>query len=209
MLVAVVDGSRLKADWLERARAAAPAVDVVVLRVKDRPAREQWEMARALVAAAAPRPVLVADRLDVAQGAGAAGVHLPEAGLPAPVARRLWPRGLIAQAVHGVAGVDGLVDVDWLVFGHLFPTRSHPGEPARGLEAARPVKAAARVPVVGIGGITAANAGAVRAAGLDGIAVVDALWEAPDPLAAARALRTAFGGEGEAGHAAQDQRPMA
>lgn len=204
MLVAVVDGTRLREDWLERAEAAAPVVDVVILRVKDRPARVQWEMARALVAAVSPRPVLVADRLDVAQGAGAAGVHLPEGGLPPEVARRLWPHGIVSQAVHGVEGVDRLAGVDWIIFGHLFPTRSHSGEPPRGLDAARAVKAAASVPVVGIGGVTAENAGRVRAAGLDGIAVVDALWEAPDPPEAARALRAAFAGGGEAGHAAQD-----
>jgi thiazole tautomerase (transcriptional regulator TenI) len=204
MLVAVVDGTRLREDWLARAEAAAPAVDVFVLRVKDRPARLQWEMACALVAAVASRPVLVADRLDVAQGAGAAGVHLPEGGLPPAVARRLWPGALIAQAVHGVEGLDEVSGVDWVVFGHLFATRSHPGEPPRGLAAAQAVKARATVPVVGIGGITAENAGQVRAAGLDGIAVVDALWEAPDPYRAAQALKAAFGEEGEAGRAAQD-----
>jgi thiamine-phosphate pyrophosphorylase len=45
------------------------------------------------------------------------------------------------------------------------------------------------VPVIGIGGISAANAPAVRAAGAVGVAVAAAVVQAPDPEAAARAFR--------------------
>jgi thiamine-phosphate pyrophosphorylase len=46
--------------------------------------------------------------------------------------------------------------------------------------------------VIAIGGITAANAGAVIAAGAAGVAVIGAIFDADDPRAAARALRSAL-----------------
>src|SRR5438876_101565 len=51
--------------------------------------------------------------------------------------------------------------------------------------------APAGVPVIGIGGITAANAAAIRRAGAVGVAVIRAIWGASDPERAARALRSA------------------
>jgi len=44
------------------------------------------------------------------------------------------------------------------------------------------------VPLVGIGGITVDNAGAVLAAGADAVAVISALCAAPDPQAATQAF---------------------
>jgi thiamine-phosphate pyrophosphorylase len=48
---------------------------------------------------------------------------------------------------------------------------------------------APKLPVCGIAGIDASNAGAVIAAGADGVAVISALSLAPDPAAAVRTLR--------------------
>jgi thiamine-phosphate pyrophosphorylase len=58
-----------------------------------------------------------------------------------------------------------------------------------GLDGLRRVRAASRLPLVAIGGIDAGNAREVLAAGADGLAVVSALCAAPDPRAAAAALR--------------------
>jgi len=51
--------------------------------------------------------------------------------------------------------------------------------------------APAAVPLVAIGGVTASNAPAVIAAGADGVAVIRAVFGAPDIAAAAAALRAA------------------
>lgn len=195
MLVAVVDGSRMPSDWLARSEAARPWVDVFILRVKDRPAIEQWKLAVALVQAVAPCPVLVADRLDVAEAAHAAGVHLPATSLLPAQVRHIWPQAMVSRSVHGVDDLAAAALADWVLFGHLFATRSKPGLAPRGLEEAMRVKQAAAVPVIGIGGVTPANASLVRDAGLDGIAVVDAIWQAPRSDMAARDLRRAFGAE--------------
>jgi thiazole tautomerase (transcriptional regulator TenI) len=137
------------------------------------------------------RPWLVADRADVALAAGASGVHLPADGLAPAVVRRIWPRALISRAIHGPEEWTP-DEPDWWLFGHLFPTRSKPGLPARGLDAARQATAGSERPVLGIGGITAENAERVSRAGLAGVAVVDAVWQAPDSVGAARGIRAAF-----------------
>jgi thiamine-phosphate pyrophosphorylase len=65
----------------------------------------------------------------------------------------------------------------------------------------RAVTEAVSIPVVGIGGVTAATAADVVAAGADGVAVVSAIVAADDPAAAARELRTAV----ERGRARRDR----
>src|SRR5439155_621699 len=66
--------------------------------------------------------------------------------------------------------------------------------PPLGLEgfAALARLAPAGVPVIAIGGITAANAGALAHAAAAGVAVSAAVWSASEPAAATRALRAAF-----------------
>ncbi len=199
MLVAVLDVPRAPAGWPEVASQAAPFVDLFVLRAKTLPAAEQVRLGSTLMAAAGGRPVLVADRLDVALAIGAAGVHLPAGGLEPMTVRRLWPSAIISRAVHRAEEVGQLPGADWLVFGHLFATRSKPGLPARGLEAAAEVARRSPVPVVGIGGVSPARAREVHLAGLAGVAVVDALWLAPDAAAAARALAAPWLSGGRAG----------
>ncbi len=60
-----------------------------------------------------------------------------------------------------------------------------------GLEGLAEVCGAAGVPVVAIGGVTAESAGACITAGASGVAVVSAVFAAPDPSEAARQIRAA------------------
>jgi thiamine-phosphate pyrophosphorylase len=77
-------------------------------------------------------------------------------------------------------------------------TPTKPGRPAVGLELVAHAAAHARVPFFAIGGIDAAGATEVRAAGGRRIAVVRALTEAEDPGQAARELRAAIESPSEA-----------
>jgi thiamine-phosphate pyrophosphorylase len=80
--------------------------------------------------------------------------------------------------------------VDYLGAGPVLPQRTkRDAAPPMGLAALAEVVGEVSLPVVAIGGINAGNAGAVRATGVDGIAVVSAICGTPDPAAAARALR--------------------
>ena len=76
----------------------------------------------------------------------------------------------------------------------MYPNRTKTGLPTRSdRPGSRAVAAAVRVPVIAIGGVTAARVPALRAAGAHGVAVIGAVSGAADPAGAAAAL---IGGPG-------------
>jgi thiamine monophosphate synthase len=123
----------------------------------------------------APRPL--------AHARGDIGLHLPE---NAP----FEPAPFVGRSVHSVdaalrAEAEGC---EYLVAGSVFPTASHPSGPTGGLQLLRDVSAAVRIPVIAIGGITAANARSCIDAGARGVAVISAIFDADDPKRAAQEL---------------------
>ena len=70
----------------------------------------------------------------------------------------------------------------------MFVSRSHPGLNPAGPPLVRKVAAISTVPLIGIGGITPANATQVISAGASGVAVISAITMAPDPKDAAARL---------------------
>jgi thiamine-phosphate pyrophosphorylase len=169
------------------------------LQLRDRGAngRDLLALARALreVAGRAGQLLLVNDRVDVALAAGADGVHLPAAGIPAAEARRLLgPERLVAVSCHSaddVARARG-AGADFATFGPLFdtPSKRPYGAPV-GLGRLREA-AALGLPLVGLGGVDAGNAGEVARAGASGVAAIRAWLDAADPAAAVRGLLEAF-----------------
>jgi thiamine-phosphate pyrophosphorylase len=133
--------------------------------------------------------VVVNDRVDVALASGADGVHLGRQDLPVAVVRRLGQHLLVGATCRDrdqarQAAADG---ADYAGFGPVFATASKAGLPAPlGIAAVR--ASAGILPLVGIGGIDAATARALRDAGAAGVAVIGAIWRQPDPVAAAREL---------------------
>lgn len=171
----------------------APGSVAVQLRDKALPARELLRLARALREAcgAAGQPLLVNDRVDVALAAGAAGVHLPAAGIPPGEARRLLgPQALLGVSCHSAEEVARAAasGADFATFGPLFDTPSKRAHgPPVGLER---LGEASRLglPLLGIGGVDGSNAAGVIAAGASGVAAIRAWLAAPDPGAAVRRL---------------------
>lgn len=168
-------------------------VRLVQLREKDLPAGELLALAMRLRTVTHGRALLfVNDRVDVALAAGADGVQLGEAALPVEAARAAVAGRplLIGRSVHDVPGglTAARAGADVLVAGTLFPSASHDGAPAAGVTFVRALTRATRVPVLGIGGITADDASEVIAAGAAGVAVIREVLAARDPQAAARAL---------------------
>lgn len=196
LLIAITDDLRDGVDGLV-ARAAAAArggATMVQLRLKLADARVMVEVARALVAAL-PVPLVVNDRLDVALAAGAAGVHLGTDDLPPGAARRIAPPGFIIGASVGNDGeVPFSAEADYAGIGPVYGTASKADAgDAIGCAEFERLRRATWKPAVAIGGITPDNVAAVMAAGAAGVAVIRAVFAAPDPAAAARALRSAIG----------------
>ncbi len=154
-------------------RAARQGATLIQLREKDLPARELFALAQAAQARLAETggKLLINDRLDIALAVGAAGVHLPAAGLPVAAVRRAAPAGfLITRSCHSpaeaaAAARDG---ADFCLLAPIFPTPSKPGAIPLGIEALRAAAAHARV--LALGGVTEENIAACLAAGAAGIA---------------------------------------
>jgi thiamine-phosphate diphosphorylase len=176
-------------------------VDAVHLRAPGHPAAELLALARALREALPPSALLlVNDRLDVALAAAAGGVQLPETGLPASAVRLLAVRAgraaedfLIGCSAHAVAAACEAErgGADFVLLGTVFPSASHPGAAPGGEALLETARAATRLPLIAIGGITPENAPRALAAGAAGVAVIRSIVEAPDPQQAAAALRRA------------------
>ena len=166
-------------------------VNIVQLREKDLPAADLHGLALRLRKVVGNQALLlVNDRVDVALAAGAHGVQLGGNSLPCEIARRLAPDMLIGRSVHDAtsAGVAVAQSADLLLVGTMFASRSHPGLSPAGPSLVRKVAGISTVPLIGIGGITSANATQVISAGASGVAAITAITMAPDPKDAAARL---------------------
>ena len=179
------------------AQAVAGGVDWVQLRDKAASALAIHTQASHLIEVVRARGAQLAvnDRLDVALAVGADGVHLAGQSLPVADAARLAAgRLLVGRSVHSLAEAEAAAaaGADYVTFGHVFPTTSHPGLPPHGLAELAQIVAAVEVPVLAIGGITADNLPDVLATGCAGIAVISSILAQADPRQAAARLRAAL-----------------
>lgn len=177
-------------------RAVAGGATMIQARLKGASARDLAALARTLVSAL-PVPVLVNDRVDVALAVGAAGAHLGQDDPPLDALRpHVPPDFLLGLSVGSQEEADRVAawPADYWSVGPCFATttKSDAGAPlgASGFTALVR-RAPDGIPVIGIGGITAANAAEIVAAGAAGVAVTAAVIGASDPEAAAGALRSA------------------
>ena len=182
---------------LEIAEAALKGgITAMQLRWKSGPLREMLRLGEALRALCRRYgvPFLINDRVDVAMAIHADGVHLGQEDLPPEVARRLLgPQALIGVSARTPAQAQAAeaAGADYLGSGSIFPTASKANPNLIGLEGLAAVVRSTRLPVVAIGGVTPENAAVCIRMGAAGVAVISAITQAPDPEAAARALRRA------------------
>lgn len=171
-------------------QAVAAGAPVVQVRAKDCTDRVLHDFARAVVeiCAGSGTTCLVNDRVDVALAVGADGTHLGADDLPVAAARKVaGPGHLIGGTARDPERARQLVaeGADYLGVGPAYPTTTKTGLPAAlGPAGIAAVARAVDVPVIAIGGVTAARVPELLAAGARGVAVVGAVTAAPDPAAA-------------------------
>jgi thiamine-phosphate pyrophosphorylase len=199
-LIAITDSLRdgPRGLALRAAAAVAGGATMLQLRLKEESARSLVEIARTIQAMAPDVPLIINDRADVALAAGAAGVHVGVDDLSPALLRRIVPPGFIIGASVGsddeVARAAG---ADYVGVGPVFATGSKADAGAAiGAERFGELARRCALPAVAIGGITSERVPDVLAAGAAGIAVISALFGAPDPTIAARALRDALAANG-------------
>jgi thiamine-phosphate pyrophosphorylase len=181
----------------ERAKPLLPHVSCLQLRGKTMDAAGLLEAGSRLRDACAHAGVLfiVNDDAELARALDADGVHLGECDGAIADARRL----LGNDAIIGASCYDELAraraavadGADYVAFGACFPSPTKPAARRACLDLFRDA-AGLRVPRVAIGGITPDNARSVVAAGADLVAVISGVFDAPDPVAAARAYLSLF-----------------
>ncbi len=145
------------------------------------------------IARAAGVPLVINDRVDLALAVDADGVHVGEDDLPVEATRRLvGPDRFVGASAGSVEAARAAIvaGADHLGVGPVYEARATKTDagPPVGLTLIHTIAALSAIPIVGIGGITADNAGAVITAGAAGVAVISAVGLAPDVEAATRAL---------------------
>ena len=169
----------------------APAIQ---LRERDLPAKELVTLAREVQAVMASRrsQLLINDRVDVALTMEGVGVHLRSDSLPVSVVRQLLgAQRLLGISVHAVEEAVRVESqgVDYIVLGPIYetPTKQMFGPPL-GIQTLEKACRLVRIPIIGIGGVTAARVREMRCAGAFGVAVITAVLGAVNVESATREL---------------------
>ena len=188
-------------DPMEIARAAINGgARMLQLRDKLRDKGEQLPLATALrdLCAANDALLIINDHADLAAAVGPdhVGLHVGQTDLPVAEARKILAPGQVLGRSNRDPDLimeSQQMGADHVAFGAMYTTTTKPMiRNPQGPERLKQARAAAQVPLVAIGGITAANVGPVVEAGADAICVTAAVGSAPDPEAAAAALTDAI-----------------
>jgi thiamine-phosphate pyrophosphorylase len=166
---------------------------IIQLRLKDVPARDLLAAARAIAALCRARSAIfiVNDRVDIAMLANAHGVHLGQDDLPLDAARRIAGAGaIIGISTHTVEQARAAEDggADYIGFGPMYPGGLKSIVAGQGLENLRAVRAAVKIPIVAIGGITEATVPQILKAGADAAAIITDVLAARDVAAKVRSI---------------------
>jgi thiamine-phosphate diphosphorylase len=135
--------------------------------------------------------LVVNDRVDIALVTGSNAVQITRRSLPVAAARMLLgDQALIGFSTHPAEPIEEEVlrGANFLLAGSIYETTSHPGVRGAGPEFVQKLQAQHGIPVVAIGGVTVDRADEIVRAGAYGAAVITAVWNAGDPVQAARKL---------------------
>ncbi len=136
-------------------------------------------------------PFIVNDNVDIAIACDADGIHVGQEDMAAlDVRRRVGDHRIIGVSVHTVEEAKEAVEngADYLGLGAVFSTSTKTDVDVMDYGTLRDICHAVDIPTVAIGGISKSNLMELAGSGVDGVAVVSAIFAAEDPGAAAREL---------------------
>jgi thiamine-phosphate pyrophosphorylase len=171
-------------------------VKLMQLRLKDAGSRDFLTAAREIARLCRNHQamLIVNDRADIAKLADAAGVHVGQEDLPLEAARQIVGTGkVVGVSTHTVEQALSAEQygADYIGFGAIYSGGLKNVRNAQGLERLRELRAAVRLPIVAIGGITQATVPDVLAAGADAAAIITDVVHAPNIRAKANAILSA------------------
>ena len=137
-------------------------------------------------------PYVINDNVDIALACGADGVHVGQKDMDAKDVRKIIGPdkilGVSAQTVEQAVAAERN-GADYIGIGSVFPTSTKPDAETVSFETLREICKSVSIPVVAIGGINKDNAMKLAGSGIDGIAVVSAIFAQDDIAASVRELR--------------------
>ena len=137
-------------------------------------------------------PFVVNDSVEVALECGADGVHVGQSDIQGRDIRALIGPdkilGISANTVETALAAQK-AGADYIGVGAVFGTTTKKDAKNLSVEQLRAICDAVDIPVVAIGGIGAENLLQLRGSGVDGVAVVSAIFAQPDPGTATKGLR--------------------
>lgn len=193
-LYVIVTEALCRADWLATAEAVIRGgAGCLQLREKDLPDTELLRRACQLRELTARRGALlfINDRPDIAKLARADGVHVGQDDLPVREARRIAGGNiLVGKSTHTLEqfAAAAAEQPDYIAVGPMFPSPTKPQGHIAGPQTLAEAAKRTQIPLVGIGGITPANAAAIIQAGASCVCVCSAVLGADDVESAARSI---------------------
>ena len=141
-------------------------------------------------------PFIVNDNVDIALACGADGIHVGQEDLAAgEVRRRVGDNMILGVSVHSVGEACHAVrdGADYLGLGAVFPTSTKTDADQMPNETLQAIGNAVDVPIVAIGGINRGNLLKLAGSGVDGVALISAIFSAKDIESTCRELRVLAG----------------
>lgn len=138
-------------------------------------------------------PFIINDNVEIALKCGADGIHVGQKDMAAAdVRKRVGSSMIIGVSAHTVEEAVEAVrsGADYLGLGAVFGTSTKTDADTMSAGTLRAICNAVDVPVVAIGGISAKNIAQLSGSGVDGVAVVSAIFASEDPGKAAAELLT-------------------
>ena len=184
---AILDPEQTKGRSSERVlhELLAGGAAILQLRVKTMTAGDFLQLAKRSRAETRSQgcKLIINDRVDIALACDADGVHLGQDDLPLAAGRKLMGSKIIGISTHNVEQAKEAEEngADYIGFGPVFGTTTKAtGYSARGAEMLRQIRAAVKLPIVAIGGITEQNVQQVWQTGADSAAIISDILGADD-----------------------------
>lgn len=138
-------------------------------------------------------PFIVNDDIDLALAINADGIHIGQEDEPVSLVREKIGDKILGVSVHNVHEANLALEkgADYFGVGPIYPTNSKDdAKTVQGVKIIKDLRVQGfTIPIVGIGGITADNAGDVMKAGADGVSVISAISLENTPESAAAKLK--------------------
>jgi len=156
----------------------------VTVREKDVGASDRLKLVQAIMKIAEPYEATVLVNSDIKAAAIAHGIHLPQGQSCANARAALGPGKLIGVSAHniGEAAAAATAGADYATISPVFPSQSKPGYgPPLYLDGLQKIVEQVSIPLVALGGVTAASVLSCRRVGVSGAAIMGTIMRARDP----------------------------